>query len=428
MILKEFVRFLDHSPTVWHAARQIADSLTKASFLSLSEEKHWQLEPGKSYFVLRDEAALCAFRIPTAEWRSIALLASHLDSPSLKLKPIAEFPQDRIMRLMTEIYGSPLLHTWLDRDLCLAGRVMIKQKDEKIESHLVILDHYPLLIPSLPLHLDRSASDRGLVLNKQDHIQPVATIIQPYTIEALIAKSLSFSQLLSWDLFLAPLEKARLNGVNGELISSHRLDNLSSAFAALQGLLTTTATENVLQFAVFWDHEEIGSKSAMGAESFFANQVIDRIRLAQKMNEEELYKIKSRSLCLSLDATHGFNPNYSDRFDPRNTPYLGDGIVLKTSAAQKYATSASSSAPLIALANKRGWMLQKYASRSDISGGSTVGPTMAANMGILTSDLGVATWSMHSIRETISTADEIALCQFSKAFFEEEELFAPRSF
>ena len=419
---KEFAQFLNESPTVWHAAGRIADSLTAAGFISLSEKECWKLEEGKSYFLLCDEAALCAFRMPKSDWKGSALLATHLDSPALKLKPIPEFPQDRIMRLMTEVYGSPLLHTWLDRDLYLAGRAIGKQKDGKIASRLLTLDAHPLLIPSLPTHLDRAAADKGLMLNKQDHLQAIAAITAPYALESLLAKS--FTEVFSWDLFLVPCEKASFVGANEELICSYRLDNLSSAFAALHALLNSAAARNHLQLAIFWDHEEVGSKSALGAESFFVNQVLDRIRLSLKLNREALYAIRSNSLCLSLDAAHGFNPNYSDRFDPKNTPYLGDGIVLKTSAMQKYATSASSSAPLIALAKKRGWTLQKYASRSDLAGGSTVGPAMAANLGMLTADLGIALWAMHSIRETASVADELALCQFSKAFFEEEDFFA----
>lgn len=424
MVLKKFLRFLDLSPTAWHAARQITDSLAEADFTPLFESECWDLEPGKSYFVLRDESVVCAFRMPKEEWKSSSLLATHLDSPALKLKPLPELLQDRSTRLMTEVYGSPLLHTWLDRDLCLSGRAIVKQKNGEIESHLVHLDDYPLSIPSLPLHLDRSSADKGLIVNRQDHLQPIAALQTPYKVASLISKVLSFSELLSWDLFLVPLEKARFTGAAGELISSYRLDNLSSAFAALYALLETSSCKNSLQLAIFWDHEEIGSKSALGAESFFVNQVLDRIRLSQKKTREELYCINSRSSSLSIDAAHGFNPNFPERFDPRNTPYLGDGVVLKMSALQKYATSASSSARLIALANKNGWNLQKYASRSDIQGGSTVGPAMAANTGIMTCDIGIAAWAMHSIREQVAASDEAALCQLSKAFLQEEELFA----
>jgi aspartyl aminopeptidase len=365
--------------------------------------------------------------MPKKELQRSVLLASHLDSPSIKLKPVAELAQNRLIRLLTEVYGSPLLHTWLDRDLCLAGRVLIRHQGET-ETRLVSLDNYPLIIPSLAIHLDRSVGEKGLILNKQDHLLPIATILQtqemPYRLERIISSVLSFDELLSWELFLVPLEKARFVGAEGELLSGYRLDNLSSVFASIYALLQAPVSDHSLQLTLFWDHEEIGSKTYLGADSSFLDQILERICLHQQMNREEFFRLKNRSVCLSIDVAHGYHPNFADRFDPLNTPYLGDGVVVKTSAMQKYATNASTSAALFSLAKAKGWMLQNYASRSDLTGGGTVGSLMAAGLGIPTVDIGIATWAMHSIRETISAQDEISLCYFLREVFEKEEFFA----
>ena len=414
-MIKEFIRFLDSSPTAWHAARNCGDRFTEVNSIPLYEDERWELEPGKSYFFLRDESALCAFRMPKKKIERAILLASHLDSPALKLKPIPVLSHPKCTRIMTEVYGSPLLHTWLDRDLCLAGRVV----ERSSESKLVIFDNEPLIIPSLPMHLDRSVGERGLVINRQEHLQPITAIghKNPHDLELLL------SQYLSWDLFLVPLEKARLKG---DLLSSYRLDNLTSAFACLEAMAQTTSSQHTLQLAIFWDHEEVGSQTLVGAQSSLIDQVLDRICLHQEIDHEDFYRIKSRSLCLSVDAAHGYNPNFSDRFDSQNSPFLGEGVIIKSSAAQKYATSASSSAPLFSLAKKKGWNLQAYTSRSDIPAGSTVGPFMATRLGIPTVDLGIATWAMHSIRETVAASDEIALIRFLTAILEQEDFFASK--
>ncbi len=421
-LIPDFISFLNRSPTPWHAARQATDRLAQADFTPLAEEDRWILEAGKGYFVVRDDAALCAFRLPKETMNRATILASHLDSPGLKLKPTPEINHPRLSQLSTEVYGSPLLHTWLDRDLALAGRAIVQQEDGTIENLVVFLDDYPLTIPSLPPHLDRSIAEKGLLINKQDHLNPITAIANsknhPASIESLLRKHLSFKKLISFDLFLAPLEKASYMGAQGDLISSARLDNLSSAYACLYGLIESQISSQSLQLAIFWDHEEVGSKSFLGAESFFVNQVIERICLHQQIDREDYYRLKSRSYCVSVDLAHGYNPNYSDKFDPHNRCYLGDGVVLKINAMQKYATSAATAAPLIELCQKNGWPLQKTAFRSDIPSGGTVGSIMSAVAGFPTVDIGIAGWAMHSIRETISAHDEMALCGLLKEVLE----------
>ena len=417
-LIENFIRFLNRSPTSWHAAKEIANRLAEADFTPLKESDRWVLERGKGYFVVRDDAALCAFRLPKATVQQAIILASHLDSPGLKLKPCPDIARPRLSQFGTEVYGTPLLHTWLDRDLCLAGRVLV-QTGSSIESHLVRLDDYPMTIPSLAYHLDRDIAITGLFLNKQEHLNPIASIQHsnnhPATVESLLHKHLSFEKLISFDLFLVPLEKASFVGAQSNLIAASRLDNLTSAYASLYAMLGSEIRAHALQLAIFWDHEEIGSKSYLGAESFFVNQVIERICHQEKIDQEDYYRLKSRSYCVSIDLAHGFNPNYPDKYDPLNSCYLGDGVVLKTNAMMRYATSAKTAAPLIQLCQEKGWTLQKNAFRSDIPSGSTVGSIMGAIAGFPTVDIGISGWAMHSIRETISAQDEIALCELLKA-------------
>jgi aspartyl aminopeptidase len=417
-MLEKFVNFLNRSPTTYHAAQEIKSHLLKARFTPLKEGDKWELEPSKGYFVEREEALIAAFRLPKKRPVSTMLLASHIDSPGLKLKPVPENSSQGIGQLGTEIYGGPLLHTWFDRDLVVAGRILIQDKKGTTQSKTVLLGDCPVVIPGLAIHLQREVNEKGLIVHKQDHLKAIFTLrAKEKRLEDWLQDHHSFSKLLAFDLYLVPTEKASFLGADQELITSYRLDNLTSAFASLQALLDTSAHADAIQMAIFWDNEEIGSKTFAGADSLFANQILERICLPFKMDREDYYRMKSRSLCLSCDVGHAFNPNYPEKYDLQNASFLGKGPALKFSS--RYATSGATAAPIIRLAQKRKIPLQTFASRSDLSSGSTVGAMMAANLGIPTVDLGLACWAMHSIRETISAQDEIALCKLLTAALEE---------
>jgi aspartyl aminopeptidase len=397
-IVEDFLKFLNASPTVFHAAQEIAERLSKAGFRELHEEKSWKLEPGKGYFLVKGGALVAAFKIPKEAFRKALILASHLDSPALKIKPNPETSSHSIEQLLTETYGSPILHSWLDRDLYLAGRI-----SSEGQSRLVKLEEDPLIIPSLALHLDRSQTEKGVLVNKQDHLKPIFSLTGE-TLAKRLKKSFAF------DLFLVPKEKASLLGSG--LLASHKLDNLTSAYAALYAMIHAKPNPKTLQMAFFWDHEEIGSMSSVGADSHFAYELLER--LCPK--REDFFRLKSLSLCLSGDLAHGFHPSYADKYDPQNAPFLGKGPVLKFNANQKYATSSETGAKIVQLAEKEKIPLQKFASRSDIPSGSTLGSILSARLGVSTVDLGIAGWAMHSIREVISAKDEESLCHlFTKA-------------
>lgn len=414
-MLEKFVHFLNRSPTVYHAAQEMGFQLAEADFTPLTEEEQWKFEPGQGYFVVRKGSLVAAFRLPKKTPTSAILLASHIDSPGLKIKPHPELSSHGIGQLNTEVYGGPLLHTWFDRDLAVAGRIIVLDQNGECEAKTVLLDDYPVIIPSLAIHLQKEVNEKGLIVHKQDHLKAIYSIqMKEKHLDGWLRKHHSFQKLLGFDLFLTPLEKASFLGFESELISSYRLDNLTSASASLNALIDAKVHENTIQMAIFWNHEEIGSKTYEGADSLFVDQILERI--CSKMDREDYYRLKSRSLCLSVDVGHAFHPNFPEKYDPQNGPFMGKGPILKFST--KYATSGATAAPIVHLAAKEKIPLQTFASRSDIPGGSTVGPMMGANLGIATVDLGIGCWAMHSIRETIAARDEIFLYQLLKAALE----------
>ena len=416
----DFLEFLKKSPTVYHAADEISRRLEKAGFTALEEKNKWNLSPGKGYFLVRDGSLVAAFHLPQNSFSSTILLASHIDSPCLKLKPKAESVHHGIGELNTELYGAPLLHTWLDRDLVIGGKITFVTKNHDIASKTILLTEHPVLIPNLALHLDRNIGEKGLMIHKQDHLKAIFSLqSQEKDLEKTLLAACECKNLLSFDLFLTPLEPPALLGFSKEFIASYRLDNLTSAYASCEALIRAKPRKDVLQMAIFWDHEEIGSVSSRGADSVFASHLLERIALSFKMEREDLFRMLSQSLCLSGDLAHGFHPNFADKYDPHNAPFLGKGVVLKFNAAQKYATNSSTAAMVLKLAEKHNIPIQKFASRSDIPSGSTVGSMMAATTGIPTVDLGISSWGMHSIRETISVKDEENLCSLFQKSLEE---------
>jgi aspartyl aminopeptidase len=414
-LLEDLSAFLDTSPTAWHAAAQIGNRFAIQDFTPLYEEEKWDLKKGESYFVVRG-GSVCAFSLPKAKAKKAVILASHTDSPAFKVKPRPEVQKENMTLLGAEIYGAPLLTSWLNRDLAIAGRVVVANKKGALEERLVFLHDIPLVIPQLAIHLDREVNEKGLVLNKQEHLFALMTLQdqeknEKNTLEFLLRRHLSFHKLISFDLLLVPIEKSRYLGSEGEMIASYRLDNLSSAHACLMALsMAKKPSSDTLQIAIFYDHEEIGSRSLEGAASPFLEDTFKRIAMYTKMDEEEMSCLKSRSLCVSCDVAHALNPNYSGRYDPNHGPLLGKGVVLKYNSDLKYATSALTAARVIQAAQKLSLPLQSYVSRNDIPSGSTVGPIIAQGMGIPVVDLGIAQLSMHSAREVVSCQDFLDLC------------------
>ncbi len=411
-ILSDFKSFLDSSPTSWHAVKQLGNRLAICGFMPLNEDEKWELDLGKKYFVERG-GSLCAFTLPSTLPTQAIILASHTDSPALKLKPNPSFRKENIDLFGVEVYGSPLLSSWLNRDLYLAGRVVVTNVHGTQEERLVSLDDSILFIPQLAIHLDREVNEKGLLLNKQEHLCPILglsshAIDGSNTLEKLLRQHISFHTLLSFELFLVPIEQARFIGNHNEMIASYRLDNLGSAHAAVTAIASTKKTsKDTLHMAVFLDNEEVGASNQESAASPFLNDLLARISYSLKIDQESQLILKNQSLCVSIDMAHAFNPNYPTKLDPQHQPLLGGGIVVKYNANQRYATNALSAATIIQACKKLDITHQSFVSRSDVPCGSTIGPTIAEKTGISTVDIGCPQLSMHSIREVIASQDYI---------------------
>lgn len=410
-----FLQFLNQSPTSYHAVKNAEALFKKAGFHHLEETESWKLKRGEKYFVSR-EGSIIAFRVPKKPFSKAIVLAAHTDSPALKVKPQAEFEKEGMKQLALEVYGAPLLSSWLNRDLGLAGKVLYKNKRGEILEALVDLREYPLTIPQLAIHLDRKVNDEGLILNKQDHINAVWGVAKgknDYLLTAL-KEQLPLAELLSHDLFAYPLEAATSTGFHKELISSYRLDNLASVYPILKALCHKKESTK-LEIAALWDHEEIGSETASGAQSPFFSHTLERIFLSLGIERQEELRLLASSLCVSIDLAHALNPNYPEKHDPRHRPLLGGGVIVKTSAQKRYATDVKSTKELFEAAKKANIKLQFFASRNDLPSGTTIGPIHASTTGIPTVDIGIAELSMHSSREILASADVLALEKFLEA-------------
>jgi aspartyl aminopeptidase len=407
--------FLDQSPTAWHAVQKLSDRLTSLRVKPLDETKKWKLEKGKRYFVQRG-GSLCMFTLPKKTPQRMAILGAHTDSPALKLKPNPEIISGSMHLLETEVYGAPLLNSWLNRDLAIAGRIVTDQMQE----HLVFLEQTPLFIPQLALHLDREVNDKGLVIDKQDHLKPVFSLKgKGPLLESLLKKHVKFKELLAFDLFLVPIEKSRLLGLSGEMIASYRLDNLASAHACATAFAQSKPADH-LQIVALWDGEEIGSRTTEGAASPFVEDMIKRISTFYGMNEEEFICMKNNSLCVSVDVAHAYNPNFSKKYDPEHRLLPGEGIALKYNSDKKYATDAKTAAPIMKACKKLKLKTQSFSSRSDIPSGSTIGPIFAHSLGIPTVDIGSPIFSMHSAREVLAVQDHLDLCHLLTHLLDEK--------
>jgi aspartyl aminopeptidase len=423
----DLLNFLNTSPTAWQAVDNVRKKLLEAGFHELSEEAPWKIAPKGKYFVARNGSSICAFVLPEQRPTNITLVASHTDSPGFKLKPHAEFLKENMVMLGVEVYGAPLLSSWLNRDLGIAGRVVTTNKKGTIEEHLLTIEDHPVVIPQLAIHLDREVNEKGLVLHKQEHLAALAgqklkkvRKDEPtHFLHDLIKERVSFETLLGFDLFLYPLEKARLVGIQQEWISGYRIDSLCSVHAALHGFLKSKKPrEHTIKMAAFWDNEEIGSNTSQGAGSPFLLDVIERIQIGMKLNREEMLCINRQSLCVSVDLGHALHPNYGDKHEPRHQVLLNGGIVLKHSAQHRYATDAASSAKISRLCHEEKIPLQHQVPRGDLPCGTTIGPIHSSLTGMPTVDIGCSQLSMHSCRELAGALDHLSMCTLLHQVFE----------
>lgn len=416
-------RFVEESPSSYHAAAEAARRLEEAGFQQLGETTPWPntTEQGSAhtrrFYVMRD-GALMAWVIPTAvdpDALSFRMVGAHTDSPTFKLKPRPSTGTHTWWQVGVEVYGGPLLNSWLDRELCLAGRITVRT-DQGHETRLVATGPVAR-IPQLAIHLDREAN-QGLTLNPQEHVQPIwGCGSSPGDVLELLGAhaaggSVPAQDILGWDVVLADTQEARRFGAHGEFLACGRLDNLSSVHAGVNAIVEHAAaaenTDSVAVFAAF-DHEEVGSQTRSGAGGPFAETTMLRIGAALGLTEQQQRMAWARSSVLSSDAGHLIHPNYRNHHDPNHQPVPGGGALLKINANQRYATDAEGAAQWYLACERAGVSTQEFVSKNTVPCGSTIGPLTATRLGLRTVDVGVGLLSMHSAREMAHVQDLYAL-------------------
>ena len=419
-IISELTTFIEHAPTAFHAIDEIKMLLKKEGFQELKESEIWNLEPGKKYYVTRNNSSIIALKAgKDLENYSFHVTASHSDSPAFKLKENAEIEiAKKYTVLNTEGYGGMICSTWFDRPLSLAGRVMVKNGD-RIETKLVKINRDLLMIPSLAIHMDRKVNE-GRAINKQIDMLPVlsGSVKEPGEVKSLVAKELGVetTDIYGMDLFLYNRMEAVRWGSDGEFIGCPRLDDLQCAFTSLKGFLEVENDKNINVYACF-DNEEVGSGTKQGAASTFLYDVLWRANKALGNTEEEYYRAVAGSFMLSCDNAHAVHPNYKQKTDATNCVYMNDGIVVKSHAGQKYTSDAVSVAVFKMICEKAGVPVQFFANRSDEAGGSTLGNIAMAQVSMNTVDIGLPQLAMHSAYETAGVKDTEYMIKAVKTFY-----------
>jgi|TARA_B100001971_G_C18231854_1_gene564441 aspartyl aminopeptidase len=413
------LKFLQQSPTPFHATANLAAILQDSGFSELDEGEAWKLKAGK-YFVTRNQSSIIAFVIGKTDRTKtgIRMSGAHTDSPCLKVKPRPEIFSEGYMKLGVEVYGGALLNPWYDRDLSLAGRVTYQAKNKQIHNLLINFNQPMAVIPSLAIHLDRDANKKREI-NAQTDIPPILMLSgKSQTLDALLKKQIkkenpksNLQKVLGHELSFYDTNPASIIGMKEEFIAGARLDNLLSCYVGIQALLS--ADPGVTSLAICSDHEEVGSASATGAEGPFLKAVLKRMI----PDTEDRLRAIAKSLLISTDNAHGIHPNYPDKHDANHGPILNKGPVIKVNANQRYATNSETEGYFSLLCENSDVPFRKYVTRTDMACGSTIGPITAKEIGIRTLDVGVPTFAMHSIRETAGVDDTFHLYRALSAFF-----------
>ena len=424
--VQHLLDFIDASPSPWHVIKSVEAQLASFNFKKLDETLSWSLESGGRYYVVRDESSVIIFVLgqkPLVE-TGFKMIGAHTDSPGLRIKPNAATGVDGLLRLGVEIYGGPILATFTDRDLSLAGRVNYKDTNNNIVSALINFDRPLLRLPNLAIHMNRTVNEEGLKLHKQNELPLILSALaqeclpQTYFSELLQEQSACEAErILSWDLAVYDTQKGAFWGAENEFYANSQLDNLASCHAALQGLLDDTVLENEATLVcAFFDHEEIGSESNKGADGSFLGDVIKRISLVTENNKEDFTRALAKSFMVSADMAHAYQPNFPLAYDPDHKVFVNKGPVIKVNANQRYSTESVSQAMFVDWCEQAGVPYQKYSHRSDLACGSTIGPITSARLGIRSVDVGNPVWAMHSIRESAGVLDHGYMIKVMKKF------------
>lgn len=404
--LQSLFRFIEESPTAFHAVANLEKILEEAGFRKLKESKPWEIELGGKYYVNRNGSSLIAFSLPEKVPMGLRMVAAHSDSPCFKIKESPEITVDDFyVKLNTEKYGGMILSTWLDRPLSVAGRLIVKGR-EGMESKLVNLDKDAAMIPNVAIHMNKDMN-KGVEYNPQTDME--AIIGEAKTKGCLMAAlaenvGVEESDIMGADLFLYNRDKCRLIGLDDAFIAGPRLDDLECAYAGIAALVSAKP-QAYADLCVIFDNEEVGSGTKQGADSTFLKDVLERICNRLGIEEEAYRCMLAKSFLISADNAHAIHPNHPEKADVANRPHMNGGIVIKYHGSQRYATDAYSAAVMKDICNRAAVPYQSYANRSDIAGGSTLGNISTAQVSVNTVDIGLAQLAMHSALETAGAED-----------------------
>lgn len=423
---RELIDFCYSSPSAFHAVVSVKHILDKNKFLQLQEGDDWKIKAGGRYYVVRNDSALLAFVVgskPISE-TGFRIVGAHTDSPCFRIKPVPEMvSEDKYLKLNTEVYGGPILSTWFDRPLGIAGRVVCKSKDLFNPAVKLVNINKPVcIIPNIAIHMNPDANN-GFVPNKQTDMLPVLGQISQKLeekgfLQKMLAEELKVkgSEIIDFDLFLYEYEKGSIVGANNEFISSSRIDDLQSVLAGVTGLCAAQKPSSTCVMACF-DHEEVGSSTRQGADSQILAEALERIVIGCSGSRSDYFRALAHSFIISADGAHAVHPNMGGKADPTSRPLVNGGIAIKLSANRSYTTDAISGAVFAQICEKAGVKTQRFVNRSDMRGGSTIGPISSTHVSIASVDVGIPMLAMHSIRELCGVQDNIAMCLALSEFY-----------
>jgi aspartyl aminopeptidase len=419
---RDMLAFINASPSPWHAVSTMVECLQEDSFTELLETDTWALQAHARHFVIRGGsliAFICGGESPAESGYRIA--GAHTDSPGLRLKPLAAHVSEGMLRLGVEVYGGPILATFTDRDLGLAGRVQ-KRSEKGIETQLINISRPVVRLPNLAIHMNREVNEQGLKLNRQTELNVLFSGQDPLSADAFksfIASELNCApeDMLAMDVLVRDTQEGAIWGAREEYVSSGQLDNLASCHSIIQALLKVDEPRHTVVGA-FFDHEEVGSESSVGASGSFVSDILARIGEGLFVHGTDALRARARSTFMSLDMAHAFNPNFPAASEPNHRLRINGGPAIKFNASQRYATDSESAARVMRWCEAAEVPFQQYVHRSDLACGSTIGPMVSARLGMPTVDVGAPMWAMHSLRESAGVLDSWWLTKVLDQVFE----------
>lgn len=417
-ISRDLIHFIAKSPSTFHAVRGIKAALLYAGFTEIREEDTWQIEKGGKYVVTRNGSALMAFTVPQEGAEAFHITASHCDSPTFKIKENPEIADGPYVQLNVEGYGGMIMSTWLDRPLSVAGRLLVTENDHLAEK-LVAIDGTMLVIPSVAIHMDRSVNQHKEWKVQKDMLPlyGMTGAKTPFMDVIAAAAKVKAADILAHDLILYSRVPGTIWGEEREFISSPKLDDLQCAFACFRGFTQGQKEKYISVYALF-DNEEVGSATSQGAGSTFLANTLERLARSLGYSYDETMAMIARSFMISADNAHSVHPNHPEYADPVNRPVINGGIVIKYSAAQKYATNAFSAAYFKKLCKDHDIPTQTFTNHSDNPGGSTLGNISNTVIAMPTVDIGLPQLAMHSSYETAGVKDTAYLVDAMTKFYE----------